>query len=96
MDTFTLVNGYDRKKTPEVNTYRAMTIDEAKALRPGQEVWFFANDGKARRLKVNGAVKTWKTDADRIEVPVKYGLREYDRLTAFDGWMNRLLVRVGQ
>lgn len=28
----------------------------------------------ARRVKVNGAVRTWKRDANRIEVPVKYGM----------------------
>lgn len=95
MTTMTLANGYDRRKTPEVNTYRSMTVEEAKGLHSGQTVWFRANDGTARHAKVNGAPKTWKRDSARVEVPVKYGLRECARLgSQADGTMERLLVLV--
>lgn len=40
--------------------------------------------GNARRVKVNGKVRTWKRDTNRIEVPCKYGLYEYFILTAHD------------
>lgn len=40
--------------------------------------------GNARRVKVNGKVRTWKRDATRIEVPCKYGMYEYFTLTARD------------
>lgn len=95
MDTLTLANGYDRRKNPEVNTYRPMTVEEAKKLYSGQRVWFLAADGTAKQAKVNGAPKTWKRDSGRVEVPVKYGLYEFARLCSqADGTMDRLLVPV--
>jgi hypothetical protein len=95
MMTMSLANGYDRRKTPEVSTYRAMTVEEAKGLRYGQTVWFLANSGTARQAKVNGAPKTWKKDSARVEVPLKYGLYDFFRDTnCADGTMLRLLVPV--
>jgi hypothetical protein len=70
--------------------FRSMTLDEAKHLRHGETVWFLTVSGDARRAKVNGAPKTWKRDASRIEVPIKYGMYECSRLTAAD--VHRLLV----
>jgi hypothetical protein len=55
----------------------SITLQEAKQLRPGN----ILHDSKGRRWKVNGAVKTWKTDANRIRVPLKHGLYAYDALT---------------
>ena len=55
----------------------SITLQEAKQLRPGT----ILHDSKGRRWKVNGAVKTWKTDANRIRVPLKHGLYAYDALT---------------
>lgn len=90
----TLRNGYDRSKDPESHRFRPMLATEAKRLIPGQRVWFLAVDGTARAVTINGAPKTWKRDATRVEVPVKYGLYEYNRFTArSDGTMDRLLVR---
>ena len=34
-------------------------------------------DGSHMRFKVNGRVKRWKRDPDRVQVPVKRGLYEY-------------------
>jgi len=70
-----LVLGGQRK--PEERTFRNMTRAEILGLRAGERVWFVANDGKARQLTVNGAVRTWKRDSGRVEVPIKYGLYEY-------------------
>ena len=41
-------------------------------------------DGKKgpERWRRNGRTLTWKRDPSRIEVPVKFGLRSYSRLTA--------------
>ena len=72
--TFTLINGYDRKKNPQTALYRCMTLEEARALKYGERVPFLCTDGKAREAKVNGKVKTWKRDPFRIEIPLKYGL----------------------
>lgn len=55
-------------------------------------IWFVDVSGKARQCKVNGKVRTWKRDPERIEVPVKYGLREYAVFTAAD--IHRVLIPV--
>jgi len=75
-------------------SFRPMTLEEAKQLRYGQHVWFRAVQGDARRVKVNGAPKTWKRDATRIEVPVKYGMYEYSTFDARDIADGRLLIEV--
>lgn len=75
-------------------TFRVMTFDEAKQLRYGQHVWFVANSGDARRIKVNGQPKTWKRDATRIEVPLKYGMYEYATFDSRDIANGRLLVEL--
>lgn len=94
-DHLTLHSGYDRTKNPETATFRPMTIDEAKQLQPGARVPILATDGTARLVTINGAPKTWKRDASRVEVPVKYGMYEYQRLAGqSDGTMERLLVQV--
>lgn len=35
----------------------------------------------------NGKTKTWKTQPDRFEVPIKYGMRSYGHLTNNDAHM---------
>jgi hypothetical protein len=75
--------------------FRSMTLEEAKLLLPGDSIWFLANDGSARRLKVNGAVRRWKRQPDKIEVPVKYGMYEYALLHNHDfGFNGRVLVQL--
>jgi hypothetical protein len=49
-------------------------------------------DGTARQAKVNGAVRRWKRDCNRIEVPIKYGMYEYAVFYASD--INRILIPV--
>jgi hypothetical protein len=49
-----------------------------------QHIWLRDKLGCARQVKVNGAVRTWKRDANRIEVPFKYGMYEYGTLYARD------------
>lgn len=80
MDTFVATDGYDRRKTKNEAAYRYMTIAEAKALRSGERIDFQGRDGQVRQVKVNGSPKTWKRDASRVEVPVKYGMYECTRL----------------
>jgi hypothetical protein len=50
-----------------------MTLDEAKLLRVGQRVI----DVNGKRWKINGKVRTWKRNPNRIEIPVKHGLYVY-------------------
>ena len=91
MEILELRDGYDRRKTPAVNRYRRMTLDEIKAL--SGEVEFIARDGTARRCRINGRIKTWKTDPARIEVPVKYGMYECVRMETREA-LDRLIVRI--
>lgn len=76
MHTLTLRSGYDRRRNAPATEYRYMTHEEARLLTAGDTVEFVARDGTARRLRINGKPKTWKRDASRLEIPVKYGLRE--------------------
>lgn len=72
--------------------YRPMTIEEAKGITYG-EYHALAHNGVIRRVRSNGAVKTWKRDTTRIEVPLKYGMYEAFRDTAnADGTMGQLIV----
>lgn len=53
-------------------------LEDAKELKFGQilyEVTARNADGSPRRWRVNGKVKRWKTQPDRIRVPLKWGLR---------------------
>lgn len=94
MNTFTLpIAKTYAGKIGIMGTFRSMTIAEAKVLAYGEHVWFRANDGQARRLKINGAPKVWKTRPNDVSVPVKYGLYEYDRMNAQEV-ESRLLVEV--
>lgn len=63
---------------------KALTLEEAKALRTGTTIYMINHtnrDGSPVRWKVNGAVKTWKTKPDLVQVPLKHGLRDYGYLT---------------
>lgn len=57
-----------------------ITLKEAKEL----EVGDILIDYFGKRWKVNGRVKTWKTDVLRIRVPLKHGLYSYDALETHD------------
>jgi hypothetical protein len=75
--------------------FRPMTLEEAKLLSYGDHIWFLATDGSARQVKVNGQVKRWKRDPDRIEVPVKYGMYEHATFYSRDfGPDGRVLVQL--
>jgi len=75
-----LIDGYDRTGKRALECLR-MTFPEIAALKYGDHPHFIDNKGKLRTLKVNGQVKRWKRDPFRLEVPVKYGMYEYDRFS---------------
>jgi len=91
--TMKLAHFTDRKKTPDLHEYRPLTRDEVLALKAGQTVEFIRNDGKVGSIKINGAVRTWKRDPNRVEVPVKYGMYEYATFD-LDEAMRRMVKRV--
>lgn len=66
---------------------RHITLNQAKKLRHGQELYHLKNrnaDGTAQRWRVNGKVKTWKTQPWRVQVPIKHELYSFDYLTEND------------
>ena len=75
-----------------VGMFRRMELEEIKLLKYGNHVWFRANDGSARRVRINGKVRRWKREPDRFEVPCKYGMYEYH--TFRNDEAERLLVEV--
>lgn len=79
---------------PEYATFRnPRDIAEMIAVcDSNSHIWALTNDGKARRVKVNGKVRTWKRDSNRIEIPIEYGLYEYATFTASD--IHRVLISV--
>jgi hypothetical protein len=69
-------DGYDRSKHPAMIAVRPMTLDEARTLNYSH-IEFIGLGNDLRRAKVNGKCRTWKRDATRIELPIKYGMYEY-------------------
>ena len=65
----------------------SITLEQAKALRPGD----ILIDTRGKRWKVNGQVKRWKREPDRIHVPLKHGLYAYDSLEYPSGeWTDKV------
>ena len=81
----------DKSKTPKVIEVRTMTRDEVLNVCGHVEV--ILNNGRLGRVKINGAVRTWKRDADRVEIPVKYGMYEYAVLDLAEA-LRRFIVRI--
>lgn len=64
-----------------------ITIDEAKNLRVGDILYHTENknkDGSPQRWRVNGVPKTWKRSPEKVRVPMKHGLYDFDYLTETD------------
>jgi len=61
-----------------------ITLEQAKQLKYGQVIYHAINknsDGSPQRWKINGQVKLWKRNPNRIRIPIKHGLYSYDYLT---------------
>lgn len=89
----TVVDGYDRKRQAK-GTYRN-PVDVAEMIdwcSKHDRITFLSTDGTSRTCKVNGKVRTWKRDPNRVEVPIKYGLYEYGTFEARD--IGRILIPV--
>lgn len=62
----------------------SITVTQAKNLRHGTILYHKINrnaDGTPQRWRVTGKPKTWKRTPGRVEVPVKHGLYNNDKLT---------------
>ena len=91
----TIRSGYREhgKPGPEIKFRTPTSVDEMDAhCSANSHIWFRDMDGTARQAKVIGAVRRWKRDCNRIEVPIKYGMYEYAVFYASD--INRILIPV--
>lgn len=81
--TFQVKSGYVKGET---GTYRnpSSIAEMISWCDSHQHITVRDRNGYARQVKVNGKVRTWKRDANRVEVPFKYGLYEYGVLQARD------------
>jgi hypothetical protein len=64
-----------------------LTLEHAKALSYGETIYHRTlrnADGTPQRFRVNGKPKVWKRSPQRVQVPLKRGLWEYDYLTEDD------------
>jgi len=85
-DTFTGYDSYDKRKKKRYATFRPLTKAEILALNPPSHgKIFFYRDKVVSEVKINGRVRTWKRDPNRIEVPIKYGLYSHAVLQWSEG-----------
>jgi len=64
-----------------------ITLEQAKRLAVGTTLYHLRNtnaDGTAQKWRVTGKPKTWKREPERVKVPVKHGLWDYDYVTEKD------------
>lgn len=97
MEVFTVVDGYDMRKTPITYRVRHFTLEDIKAMLNENTSHYKALDrvGKLRDIKANGKLKTWKRDTSRFERSFKYGMCEHLKLDT-EGMLNTLVVVVGE
>lgn len=65
----------------------AITLEQAKSLQYRTILYHTTNrnsDGTPERWRVNGKPKTWKRQPERVLVPVKHGLRDYNYVSEVD------------
>lgn len=93
LETFSIVDGYDRNKTPRSLTVRRVTLEEIRQGLTRHEYVIADREGKARRIRKSSQVKTWKRDPERFECSFKYGLYESMRFTTQE-MLDRLLIEV--
>lgn len=79
------------KKQIDGSKCKPLSLEEAKNLKYGNTVYFRKeNDsrGALKKVKVNGQVKTWKRNTERVQIPWKYGLYDYGYITELylDDW----------
>lgn len=96
MEVLELIDGYDRgtKAGKRKLKFRnpANIAEMISHCDSHSHIWFLSNQGEARLAKINGKVRTWKRDPNRVEVPIKYGMYEYGTFEARD--IERVLIPV--
>jgi hypothetical protein len=66
-----------------IGNYRTLTLEEKKNIQ-FSEVFIQADCGCFLRVKINGQVKTWKRNINKVQIPYKYGMYEYGYITEND------------
>jgi hypothetical protein len=64
-----------------------LTLTQAKALTYRDTVYSlrsYNKQGDPHKVRINGAVKTWKRDPSRVQVPYKHGLYTFGYITDSD------------
>lgn len=89
-ETLLLAHQSDRRKKPRLREYRNLTEAEVRGLGRGEHVQIILTTGRVGMARVNGAVRTWKRDPNRVEIPMKYGFRDCFTLTLKEA--TRLMV----
>jgi len=72
-----------------------MTIAEARAITWNTPLWVLFQDGEIMSVRLNGSVKTWVRDQNRVEVPLKFGAHargQFRSVSQSDGTMSDLIV----
>lgn len=54
-----------------------VTIEDAKQLQYRNVVHISDNAGQCTRFYVNGKVRTWKRNPNRIRIPLKFGMYSF-------------------
>jgi len=76
-----------KKKLRREKEEKMITLEQAKNLKHGDilhHIEYKNADGSPVRLRVTGKVKTWKSNPNRIVVPLKYGYKSYGYLSNED------------
>lgn len=80
----TYQSGYRSRGMTHSIVARKATFEEVCALTPGQHIIVLGYHGWIN-VRVNGAVKRWKTRPSDCRVPIKYGLKECAYIEWEDG-----------
>ncbi len=81
----------DRKKNPTPINVRHMTRDEIMQT-SHSHVRCLLNNGRLGQVKINGNIRTWKRDPNRVEIPVKYGMYEFAVLSLDEALQRFVMV----
>src|SRR5512143_3436745 len=79
-----IIHSERRKKSAQPQTFRPMTLGEAKALRRGSRVFIRTRFETAAVCKVT-SVQTWVRRPEDCEVRLQFGLKEFFQVRFVDG-----------
>ena len=92
LTVLTVKDGYTKGKTSATYRNPESIAEMITWCDSHSHITVLDDRGFSRTVKVNGKVRTWKRDPNRVEVPFKYGMYEYGIFTADD--IHRILIPV--